>query len=317
MLEHYGQLDDQHITGQSVSAAEYNSLVRILDSQLAAALLGVGAGVISGGAVHAGGGLQVYVERLLAVVLADVGPVGLATAATATIAGLPPDSTLYLYAEANIEELGGEADAREGGTAVFTTHLLGGPVAGAVLLAKVITGPDSVLSVEDRRTFVPAQQALVLMEGFRAEIAALQAAVGSEYFGATPPTACLDERVTLLEEGAGGQGGSGPTYWGGLAKAAGDATSISQEIDSKIAAAALGGGGDGGTVVSTEGVWDVDAENQALALLARLKNSPVEEALAEFASQEDSIIVVWGVCGEGSNGTDDYVDRVHSTWLPG
>jgi hypothetical protein len=312
MLEHYDQLSDAHITGESVSAAEYNSLVRILDSQIAAALEGVGEGVVSGGLVVAGSGLAVTVAPLAAIARSLVGMVGLITTGPTTVQGLPANTTLYLYAAANIEEGGGEEDSRESGTVVFTTRSVGGEVAGAVLLAKVVTGGSGVSTVEDLRSYVTAVEALNAIGDFQAQVDAVETAVGSGYFGASPPTSSLDERVTALE-GTGGGGGTGPYYWDGPGRSAGDPTTIPQFVDQEIAAAIEGqGGGDGGTITAPEAAWDVDSVNQAKALLDRTLPGAVEEA----ANQVDAVIIKWGVFGDGTNGTPDYVDREHSTWLP-
>lgn len=310
---HYDQLSDAYIDGQAVGAAEYDSLVRILDAQVVGALEGLGEGLIEGGEVSAGTGLAVDVTALKAVVDTAKGKCYIATAATVQVSGLTPNTTAYLFAQANLETEGGTDDSRETAVVVFDTETSDTPLLGATLLAKVVTGADAVTSVTDERSYITAVAALAGLTDFQDQIDALEVAVGTDYFGESAPALSVDARLALIE--AGGSSGEGPSYWGALAKSPGDSTTISQEIDSKIAAAA-GGGGDGGTVVTSEGVWDVDAENQALALLARLKSAPTEEALAEFASQEDSIIVVWGVCGEGSNETPDYVDREASTWLP-
>jgi len=212
------------------------------------------------------------------------------------IVALPALSTRHLYMDA------------EGSVTLYSSQQSPRPD-GTWYVGSATTDGTDCTAVDDSEADVVASPA-----NTETRLAALEA----EDIALAGEIESLDGRVTDLESAGGG--GSGPAYWGALQKSSGVATTIDQEIDAKIAThlteAAHGGGGDGGTVVSTEGVWDVDAENQALALLARLKNSPVEEALAEFASQENSIIVVWGVCGEGSNGTDDYVDREHSTWLP-
>lgn len=315
MLLHYDQLSDEHVTGESVSAAEYNSLVRILDSQVAAALEGVGEGVVSGGEVTAGSGLAVNVSPLVAVVRTEVGLVGLVTSGTTTVTGLPADTTLYLYAAANLEEGGGEEDSRESGVVVFTWQATGGELAGAVLLAKVRTASQSVASVTDLRVSVPSRQAAALVEAVEAQIDDLEAAVGGAYLGDEPPAQSLHDRVTALEQQSGGGGGTpAAVFWGALARAAGDPTTVDQAISAAIAAheAAQAGDESQDTIAVGEPQWDVSVVNLAKAVLdvtAHLRTHHPDTLL-------DAVVIVPGVYGDGSGDTPDYVDRENSTWLP-
>ena len=144
------------------------------------------------------------------------------------------------------------------------------------------------------------------------DITGLQTAVGIPYSAGVS----LDSRVTDLESAGGGTGG-GPAYWGGLDKAAGDATTIDQEIDGAVTAhvAALHGAvadGGGGSTPDPVLPWDVDAVNQAAELLKLTRS--VDPDLP--ATQVDAVVVVWSVFGDGTGGTPDFIDRVNSTWLP-
>ena len=105
-----------------------------------------------------------------------------------------------------------------------------------------------------------------------------------------------------------------------MQKAAGDGTLIEQEAET-IAEAEVadhvaeyhtgGTGGETGTPVAEP--WDVDAVNQAKALLTATRMAVPD--LPE--TQVDAVTIVWDVYGEGS-GDDglNYVDLVNSTWLP-
>jgi len=313
MPRHYDQLRDDYVTGEPLPASEYNSLVRILDTQVEGALEGVGAGVISGGSVSAGNGLSVDISALKAVIDTQYG-LCYVESEDATVGNLPDDSTVYIWARAVFPLNPGDPDSRETGYVEFYWAVSDQGEADALLLAEVATSGGAVTSVTDRRSFVPAQQALQLAQSLSSDLNDVRAAIGSAYFGQSPPSASLDERVTALESGGGG-GGGGPTYWGGLEKAAGDPTTIEQEIEAEIAdhvqeyhSGQQGSGG--GEVVIEE--WDADAANQA-RLTLKLVRSVDPDAAKYFT---DAVIVVWGAYGDGTAGTPDFVDRDSSTWLP-
>ena len=68
MPDHYDQLYDGYVDGDFFSASEYDSLVRILDTQLQGALAVLGEGVASGGEVAGGTGLAVDITALQALI---------------------------------------------------------------------------------------------------------------------------------------------------------------------------------------------------------------------------------------------------------
>lgn len=147
------------------------------------------------------------------------------------------------------------------------------------------------------------------------DMAALKTAIGWPYTDA----ATIVTRLAALE--AGSSGGGGLAYWLTMPKAPGDVTTPSQEMDAKDTAAvaahvaALHGAtsGDGtGTAVPDE-PWDVDAVNQALALMQEI----AQDNDTAGATQVDTVILVPGVYGDGTGTTPDYVDRVNSTWTTG
>ncbi len=310
--KHYDQLRSDYGTEEWVEHDEFNSLVRILDTQVVGALEGVGEGVIEGGVVSAGSGLSVYVTQLAAVVNTEVGLCFIATDSQSQVSDLPANSTLYLYAQTYIVEGGGEADSRESGTVVFDTNNTGGEVSGATLLAKIVTVSASVGSVTDLRTFIPAIATQQSAQDVEDAIEAIRTAIGAQYFTSSPPSRSLDARVDDLEAAEDGGGGeAGPVYWGGLDKAAGDATSVDQAIQAAIADIEVDGGGDG-IVAVPEPPWDVDAVNQAKAALDVIENLRATHA----EHYVDTVAVVWGIWGDGSSGTPNFIDEENSTWLP-
>lgn len=120
-------------------------------------------------------------------------------------------------------------------------------------------------------------------------------------------------RITDLEGGGGG-GGIGTIYADPLARAADNAQTVGQKfaaLDAEIEELQASGG-EGTAVALPQSFDDLEAVNQALELMAQTDADHLEA----FESQVNTIQVQWGICGEGSNGTPDYIDRVNSTWLP-
>lgn len=297
-LSSYDQLSDGYADGlgQVLPAAEYDSLVRILDSQLQGALAGVGAGVISGGVATVGTGLSVNVTALLAIAETAKGLCALKSAA-ATVSALTPNATLYLYANANLETAGGENDSRETGLVVWSTEDTDGDLLGAQLLATIVTGASSVTSVTDRRTMIPVYQTA----SQAAAIAALEA-------WAT----VTDGRLDTLEALGGGGGGT-PVYADAIPRSVTNAQTVGQKfaaLDAEIDALEETAGGGGNVVTVPAPPWDLDSINQAEAVL---DDSDVVDLAA---GQINSVCVVWGVTGDGTGATPQYLDLVNSTWLP-
>ena len=306
-LSHYDQLSDGYADGlgEVLPAVEYDSLVRILDSQLQGALAGVGAGVISGGVVSAASGRAVTITALAAIAETAKGLCALSAAAS-QVSNLAANSTLYLYARANLEDGGGENDSRETGLVVWDAEDSGGDLLGAAELAEIVTGADSIISITDRRTMIPVYQTASQAEA----IAAIESALGTAYFEGTPPDD-VDSRLSVLEA-LGGGGGNGPVYifpatWkSGSVQTTGQ---VVQAIDDRVTA--LEGVGSGGNVVSVPAPpWELDSINQAEALLGD------SDVVALAAGQINTVCVKFGVTGDGTGSTPQYLDLAHSTWLP-
>lgn len=133
-----------------------------------------------------------------------------------------------------------------------------------------------------------------------------------EDWQATAETALDDheDRITDLE-GSGGGGGGGTIYADALARAVDNAQTVGQKF-AELDAAIEAGGAEGAAVALPQSFDDLEALNQALELMAQTD----ADNLAAFEAQVNTIQVQWDICGEGSNGTADYIDRVNSTWLP-
>jgi len=143
------------------------------------------------------------------------------------------------------------------------------------------------------------------------DVELLKAAVGDDYLGETPPALSLDERVDLLEAGD----ISGVViYWKLLGKAAGDPTTIEQQIDSDIAQHVTDyHSGQPDTDPNVDFIiteYDVDAANMARAWLLLCRT--VQPSLFQFFS--DAAWIVWLVSGDGTDEFDN-VDWDNSDWV--
>jgi len=309
----YTQIRSDYIATEHVTAADYNSLVKIVDSQVHGALEGVGSGVISGGAVTAGSGLSVNVSALKAVADTDHLMTYLETEAARVVSSLPASSTVYIHARAVFASVPDDEESRE--TAYVDLFWSDSDTeSDAVLLATVETGVAAVSTITDGRTYIPAIAAQTLADTIQDSIDDLEDAVGDEYFGGSPPATSLHDRVTVIE-GAGAPGVD-PVSWGGLQKVYGaDDTTVEQEIDAAVDAHEADY--HAGDVAAESGVtinieeWDVDSANQA-RLVLKLVRSVDPDAAEDFG---DCAVVVWDVFGDGTT-TPDFVDHVNSTWVP-
>lgn len=113
-----------------------------------------------------------------------------------------------------------DPDSREDGTVQFMVNATGEEVPGALLIATVTTGASGVTQIVDERTYTRALTALAAATGSDDDLQAIRDAIGSEYFGASPPLS-LDARLDDLESAAAANDGTGAVYWGTLNRAAG------------------------------------------------------------------------------------------------
>ena len=310
-LPHYGDLlSDGHAPGAPVPSGQFNTVVRVLDSQVVGALSAVGEGVIGTDhwLVTAGTGLDVNIGAGAGIrESAEHGHVFMATTASQNLDGLPSNSTVYVYATLVFREDPEDPDSREDATEEFTYNTVGGPVADSLLLAHFATDGVGISGeISDDREFIPATQALSWIGEEAADLTAIREAIGTGYFGETPPAASLDARVDDLELAP-----TGATFWGVLKKAAGDSTTVDQQIDADVQAHVDEyHQGDQDYFAAAE-LWDEDAVNQARGVLKLVRSVDPEHPL----HMVDSIVLVWGKWGDGSGGSPDYVDRINSTWL--
>lgn len=209
------------------------------------------------------------------------------------VVSLPLNATRYLYVDAT------------GDVTLYETLQATNPT-GTWYAGSATTDATSCTAVDDS-----AADRVASPVALQADVEALQAAVGDPY---TNP-ASLDTRLQAVE-GAGG-GGGGLTSWGTAPKAPGDPTTPGQEMDAKDAAAVaahVAALHDSETATSTVAApWDVDANNQALALMQEISDDNPTAA----ESQRDSIVIVPGKWGDSTDGSPDFVNRTASTWTTG
>jgi len=308
-LPHYDQLHDTYIDGvDHLHAGEYDSLVRILDTQVVGSLEGIGEGIISGGEVTALGGLDAEASAVKAIVNTTKGLCYVAIESATELEDLPDSSSLWFWLVALLPE-SSAYDSRETGVAyvVYTTTNSQPP--DSIALYTGTTAGGVFTPGTDARVYVPGRAGAAYL----ARIVGLEAAVGIPY---TPAADDLDQRVTDLESGA--VAGGGYEYWRDMPEAVGDPTKPGQEMDTKDAAAVaahLAAYHSSQTTPVEESInqpWDVDAVNQGKHLLLSTQWHP---DLPQ--TQVDAATVIWDIYGDGS-GADakDFVDRANSTWLP-
>ncbi len=312
-MEHYADLlTDQHARLDPVPSGQFNSVVRILDSQLVGALRAIGAGVAveNGWAVTAGSGLSVTIAPGAGIVQNGDSFIYLATSGSFNLA-LEANTTSAVYVQAVTRVDPDDPDSREDGTVQFVVNATGEEVPSALLIATVTTGASGVTQIVDERTYTRALTALAAATGSDDDLQAIRDAIGSEYFGANPPLS-LDARVDDLESAAAENDGTGVVYWGSLKRAAGDHTTIEQQIAADLQAHVDAMHTDEQEFVAEAEPWDEDSVNQARHALRATRAT--DNLLPDYLLE--TVVVVWGVYGDGSGGTPDFIDRDHSTWLP-
>ncbi|MGD9496375.1 MAG: hypothetical protein AB7Y46_08690 [Armatimonadota bacterium] len=308
-----GLLTDTHAPGQPVPSGQFNTVVRILDTQLVGALAAIGAGCLDAASwvVSAGTGLSVNISAGAGIVATEAGYAVVRSGSSYNLSGLPSNSTRYVRVEV-VERVNPEdPDSREDGTLVFTATALPTQQAGSMVIAKVITSGTAVTVVEDLREFTATAQAAAGAEDVEDALDAIREAIGLRYFGSAAPPASVDARLSDLEA-AGSEGGSGPVYWGLLQKVAGDPTTIDQQIDADIQAHVDAMHSGEQKFVAEAEPWDEDSVNHARHVLRVTRQ--LDGNLPDYLL--GTLVICWGVYGDGSNGTPDFVDRENSTWLP-
>lgn len=315
-MDAYGDLiHDTHQPLDKVPSAEFNSVARILDSQVVGALRGIGAGVAEETAwtVAAGTGLSVDIAAGCGIARDGDLWVWLKTDGAYNLS-VPASSATYVYARAVTRVDAGDPDSRESGVVEWHTNSTGEAVAGALLIAKVVTDGNSVTDVTDLRTWSRGLEALLTLAGEAEELDEIREAIGLQYFGESAPPVSLDARVDDLEA-AGGDGGTGPVYWKDLKRAAGDATTIDQRIDHDVQEHVDQYHQDeeeGDSFVVQAEPWDEDSVNQARHALRATRQTDAGLPAVLI----DTLVVCWGIYGDGSGTSPDFIDRINSTWLP-
>ena len=311
-LDHYGDLlSNEHAAGGPVPSAQFNTVVGVLDAQLVGALRGLGTGCVDpdGWVVAAGSGLSVNIGAGAGVAASGEGRIFLQTTTSQALA-LPANSTRVIYAAAVTRVAAGDPDSRESAVVEFTASATGGAVAGAIQIATVVTGAAGVSTVTDDRTFIRALEALEALESDEDSLAEVQAAIGSDYFGASPPVASLDTRLDDIEAAAGEADGVTAVFWGVLRRAAGNPATIEQYVGQQLQEHIEDRHAGDETFVAVAEPWDEDSVNQARHALrsTRATDNDLPDYLLESAA------VAWGIYGDGT-GTVDHVDAVNTTWV--
>lgn len=211
--------------------------------------------------------------------------------AEAEIIVLDPSQTSYLYMDA------------EGAVTAYVSAQSPNPT-GTWFLGTATTDGTTCTAVDDSGadTIAALGDLGDRMTAAEADVAALESDVDA-----------LDGRVTTLESGGGG--GGTPIYADGIARASDNPETVGQKfvaLDAEIDALEEAGTGGGNVVALPALPWDADAVNQAFQLQAQTD----ADNLAAAGSQMDTIQIKWGVYGDGTGETPDFVDRVNSTWLP-
>lgn len=269
----------------------------------------VGVGVISGGAGSIVGGALSLTACTALIADAD-GAVPVEKAASTVAAAGFSEGTNWVHLQ-----LG--TDARSDGTDCgYYVGASETPADDAILICQVTVSGGSLTAVDNTVKAIPTIAGRIPWESLTRSyddattlLAFLTGALGDAYMAETADD--VDTRLSALEAGGGGGGGGGTVYWGALQQSAGLTTTLIQYISGVIADHLLnaehGGGSGGATEILNP--WDIDSVNQALALLSEVRDD--NGAAAE--TQIDSVVVVFGVYGDGT-GDVDFVDEVNSTW---
>jgi hypothetical protein len=207
------------------------------------------------------------------------------------IASLPASSRSYLYMDAT------------GAVTAYSAPL--SPIPSTVwYCGTAVTGGTTCTLVDD--STADRVSSVAALSSIAAQ---LVAAVGLPYLNEST----LDARVAILEAGGGDLGD--PVSWAALQKQYGvDPTSILQQIAADLAAHVTAyhaaAGDDNASIVEVNLTrWNAEAtrNGRLLLLICRTLNPAIFEHL------EDCAAIVWGVYGDGTNGSPNNVDA-SSTW---
>ena len=288
------------------------------DEQLKVELIGrlfqrlldaVGAGVITGGegSIVAG---NLALSALVAIIDDDLGAVPVQATPATLSASLFAAGDSYVHVQL-------AETARADGSCAYYISVSETPAADALVVCKVTKAGAVITAVDNTVKAVPVIAGrlpwTVLARSYddaTTLLALLTSMLGAGYLDGTV-TDDVDARLTALETAPSGGGGTGTVYWGALQQTASVATTIAQAIAAAIAehlATVQHGGADGVTEVLEP--WDVDAVNQSLSVLTDVRQVNPEAAW----NHVDAVTVVWGVYGDGSHGSPDFIDWVNSSW---
>ncbi|MGI4787913.1 MAG: hypothetical protein ACRYFS_03580 [Janthinobacterium lividum] len=234
---YYG-LPMDYSTGSPLAAVDFDKLVALACNSLGGALSAIGAGTVLGGAAGTPTGLSLSVTEWMGILPSASSRLGFATgyaqAATLTI---PANSSFVVFA-APVSGTFSDADATpydtaESGQAEFLVVVDGSTPDGGLELLSGTASARTISGLTDQRVLIGAavqtQIAAILTR-----LSADEAAIGSVYFGSTPPASSVATRVSALEAAAAG----GPTpivvFWDLLARSLSDPTTLPVYIASQI-----------------------------------------------------------------------------------
>jgi hypothetical protein len=289
----------------TLDAATLNDLFQVLPMQGEGALEAIGEGIAEGFdgsavgldfAASVGKAIIPFTMTTASGLVYVAAPSGLEVA-------LPDDTAnLYLWLVAQMPDTT-DYDARKDGAVVLVYTLTDTQPANSLPLEAGHTSGGAYTQDEDRRVYTSA-----------GAVAALQTAVAALEVEA----ADHETRIADLEATGGSETG-GYRFYENMPLNVGDPTTPPQLMDSKDAALKAEileevGGGAGTESLAAE-FYDVDSVNQSYALFALVDEIEARDPTQlVYLTQVDSVLVVWGKTGDGSNGTADLIDRTNSTW---
>jgi len=301
-----------YMLGDPLEPQVINDLFQVLPMQGEGALEAIGEGIADGfeGSLA---GLDFTAAAGKAIIPFDMGAVSgvvYVSAPSGLAVTLPAGAAnVYLWLQALMPDTT-DYDARKDGTVVLVYTLTDTQPSNSLALEVGHTSGGAYTQDEDRRVYTSAGA----VDALQVAVAALETAVGMPY--ANP--ASLSDRMDDMEATGGSETG-GYRFYENMPLNSGDPTTPPQLMDQKDAAvkadilAEVGGGA--GTESLVAEFFDVDSVNQSYGLFG-LVHEIARDHPKELVNlvQIDSVLIVFGETGDGSNSTPDYIDRINSNW---
>jgi hypothetical protein len=260
-----------------------------------------------------GEGMNLQVNAGLAVKVTDgrawiLGrPVVLSTEDGFDLVVLPANDETWVYVDDDLEFHTSEAliplEERE----VDWVCLGSATTDASECIAVDMTDADVIQSIADLQVTVDAMSEVVSL---------CRTAIGEAYFGETPPEKSLDERIDEIVAGA-----VSTIYASLLTWSSTDPRLLGTVINDVVAAAIAahvaalhsgGGEGGGGGAIVVGGYYDWSVINLGRMVLHACEFGVMPDLPEDLLA---CVVIVWGVYGDGSNGTPNNV-HPDSTWVP-